>query len=142
MPVPLPLPGPSCLRLSQCPHPNLVPVLHSDLPQDEISRGPDRIWCRPLLGWRYGVDLIRARMRAFRSVAVFTELAMSEIYHILRTMETVCVGEQPVARCQSPERSGAGGRGSEHGAVLGYARGRAAQAGLTGGADRSGRLRP
>jgi len=33
MPVPLPLPGPSCLRLSQCPHPNLVPVLHSDLPQ-------------------------------------------------------------------------------------------------------------
>lgn len=44
-------------------------------------------------------------------------------------------------RCQSPERSGAEGRGSEHGAVLGYAPRRAAQAGLTGGADRSGRLR-
>src|SRR5260370_13615119 len=37
---------------------------------------------------------------------------------------------------RSPE-----GRGSEHGAVLGYAARRAAQAGLTGGADRSGRLR-
>src|SRR5580704_18036928 len=44
-------------------------------------------------------------------------------------------------RCQSPERSGAYERGSEHGAVLGYAPRRAAQAGLTGGADRSGRLR-
>jgi|SRR5580704_9570693 hypothetical protein len=44
-------------------------------------------------------------------------------------------------RCQSPERSGAEGRGSEHGAVLGYVPRRAAQAGLTGGADRSSRLR-
>jgi len=44
-------------------------------------------------------------------------------------------------RCQSPKRSGAEGRGSEHGAGLGYAPRRAAQAGLTGGADRSGRLR-
>ena len=43
--------------------------------------------------------------------------------------------------CQSPERSGAEGRGSEHRAVLGYAPRRAAQAGLTGGADRSLRLR-
>ena len=43
--------------------------------------------------------------------------------------------------CQSPERSGAGGRGSEHGAGLLYAPRRAAQAGLTGGADRSSRLR-
>jgi hypothetical protein len=33
MPVPLPLPDPSRLRLSQCPHSNLVPLLHSDLPQ-------------------------------------------------------------------------------------------------------------
>jgi hypothetical protein len=39
------------------------------------------------------------------------------------------------SRCQSPERSGAAGRGSEHGAVLGYAPRRAAQAGLTEGAD-------
>src|SRR5580692_11122410 len=31
-----------------------------------------------------GAGLIRARMRAFRSVAVFTELAMSEICHIFR----------------------------------------------------------
>ena len=37
--------------------------------------------------------------------------------------------------------SGAYGRGSEHGAVLGYAPRRAAQAGLTEGADRSARLR-
>jgi len=44
-------------------------------------------------------------------------------------------------RCQSPERSGAAGRGSEHGAGLVYAPRRAAQAGLTGGADRSSRLR-
>ena len=44
-------------------------------------------------------------------------------------------------RCQSPERSGAEGRGSEHGAGLVYAPSRAAQAGLTGGADRSARLR-
>jgi hypothetical protein len=40
-------------------------------------------------------------------------------------------------RCQSPKRSGAEGRGSEHGAVFGYAPRRAAQAGLTVGADRS-----
>ena len=40
-------------------------------------------------------------------------------------------------------RSGAEpkGRGSEHGALLGYAPRRAAQAGLTEGADRSARLR-
>ena len=44
-------------------------------------------------------------------------------------------------RCQSPERSGAAGRGSEHGAGLVYAPRRAAQAGLTGGAERSSRLR-
>ncbi len=44
-------------------------------------------------------------------------------------------------RCQSPKRSGASGRGSEHGAGLVYAPRRAAQAGLTGGADRSSRLR-
>ena len=37
---------------------------------------------------------------------------------------------------RSPE-----GRGSEHGALLVYAPRGAAQAGLTGGADRSGRLR-
>jgi len=43
--------------------------------------------------------------------------------------------------CQSPERTGAGGRESEHGAGLGYAPRRAAQAGLTGGAERSSRLR-
>jgi hypothetical protein len=40
-------------------------------------------------------------------------------------------------RCQSPEQSGAGGRGSEHGAILGYAPARAAQARLTEGAERS-----
>src|SRR5580704_6277412 len=50
-------------------------------------------------------------------------------------------GRSAGRRCQSLERSGAGGRGSEHGAVLGYAPRRAAQAGLTGGADWSGRLR-
>ena len=44
-------------------------------------------------------------------------------------------------RCQSPERSGAAGRGSEHGAGLVHAPRRAAQAGLTGGAERSSRLR-
>src|ERR1700687_6305772 len=44
-------------------------------------------------------------------------------------------------RCQSPERSGAAGRGSEHGAGLFYAPRRAAQAGWTGGAERSSRLR-
>src|SRR6266567_2692006 len=33
VPVPLPLPDPSRLRLPQCPYSNLVPVLHSDLPQ-------------------------------------------------------------------------------------------------------------
>src|SRR5216683_5617027 len=44
-------------------------------------------------------------------------------------------------RCQSPERSGAAGRGSEHGAGLVYAPRRAAQAGLTGGADRRSRFR-
>ena len=37
-------------------------------------------------------------------------------------------------RCQSSERSGAAGRGSEHGAGLVFAPRRAAQAGLTGGA--------
>src|SRR5215472_14036063 len=50
-------------------------------------------------------------------------------------------GRSEGRRCQSPERSGAGGRGSEHGAVLGYAPRRAAQARLTGGADWSSRLR-
>src|ERR1700722_6507354 len=51
-------------------------------------------------------------------------------------------GRSAGRRCQSPERNGAGGRGSEHGAILGCAPSRAAQAGLTGGADRSSRLRP
>ena len=50
-------------------------------------------------------------------------------------------GRSAGRRCQSPERSGAGGRGSEHGAVLVCAPRRAAHAGLTGGADQSGRLR-
>jgi hypothetical protein len=50
-------------------------------------------------------------------------------------------GRSAGRRCQSPERSGAAGRGSERGAVLVYEPRRAAQAGLTGGADRSGRLR-
>src|SRR5580700_12349469 len=50
-------------------------------------------------------------------------------------------GRSAGRRCQSPERSGAWGRGSEHGAILVYAPRRAAQAGLTGGADRSSRLR-
>jgi hypothetical protein len=44
-------------------------------------------------------------------------------------------------RCQSPERSEAAGRGSEHGVGVVYAPRRAAQAGLTGGAEGSSRLR-
>src|ERR1700722_4722082 len=44
-------------------------------------------------------------------------------------------------RCQSPERSGAYGRGSEQGGVVVYVPRGAAHAGLTAGADRSGRLR-
>ena len=49
-------------------------------------------------------------------------------------------GKSGGRRCHSPERSGAEGRGSEHGAVCVYAPRRAAQARLTGGADRSSRL--
>src|SRR6516165_10689747 len=33
VPLPLPLPDPPPLRLAQCLHSNLVPVLHSNLPQ-------------------------------------------------------------------------------------------------------------
>src|SRR5437879_10385538 len=40
MPVPLPLPSPPTLRLPQCPHPNLVPLLHSDLPKRPGMAGP------------------------------------------------------------------------------------------------------
>src|SRR5215472_1057870 len=46
-------------------------------------------------------------------------------------------GRSAGRRCQSPERSGAEGRGSEHGALLVFAPRRAAQAGLTEGAERS-----
>ena len=40
MSFPLPLPSSSRLRLPQCPHPNLVPLLHSDLPQRTRMAGP------------------------------------------------------------------------------------------------------
>src|SRR5215469_9207543 len=33
MPIPLPLPDPSCLRLPQCSHSNLVPFLRTNLPE-------------------------------------------------------------------------------------------------------------
>jgi hypothetical protein len=45
-------------------------------------------------------------------------------------------------RCQSPERSGAGGRGSEHGAVLGVCAARSCTSGIDRSrAERSSRLR-
>src|ERR1700685_905822 len=53
----------------------------------------------------------------------------------------ICERRSEARRCPSPERGGARWRGSEHGAILVNAPRRAAQAGLTGGADRSSRLR-